>query len=279
MGDDLVRCIMNSNGSDHISILGHLTAAFNQIRGLVNEESDIRRLTMWELLLMPTKLQHQLSLEMAENDCRLLTANAGGDHDLARLLSVQGKGAGAWTKIVPTSKKLAFSACEFRIATRLRLNLSLPFHDWVDHCNCGASLHNAGYHLTTCEKGGGPICTHDAVVAAWSECLKELNNNHKREPRNRYFDSCERPDIVVFDAGRGVNVDLDVSLAHPLNKEVLRKSARKMDMQHGKKKRIMKIFSCMSSHPTRVRSHFQPAFLPVTTTPKDSRFPRYAAIE
>ena len=94
---------------------------------------------------------------MAENDSRLLMANAGGNHCLAHLRSVMGKGAGAWIQTVPTNDDIAFSACEFLIATSLPLGPPLPSHNWVQHCNCGAELDKFGFHLITYKRGGGPI--------------------------------------------------------------------------------------------------------------------------
>ena len=39
--------------------------------------------------------------------------------------------------------------------------------------------------------------------------------HHRREPRHRYANSNDRPDIVAFDLNKGCNVDLDIALAHP----------------------------------------------------------------
>ena len=43
--------------------------------------------------------------------------------------------------------------------------------------------------------------------------------------RNRYIDSFGRPDIVTFDSNNLSNTELDISLAHPFNKELVRSSA------------------------------------------------------
>jgi hypothetical protein len=50
--------------------------------------------------------------------------------------------------------------------------------------------------------------------------------HHKKEVRDRYVTNEDRPDIVVFDAGEGSNVDLDISLVHPWNSEILSRSSK-----------------------------------------------------
>ena len=44
--------------------------------------------------------------------------------------------------------------------------------------------------------------------------------------RNRYVDSFGRPDLVTFDSGNLSNAEIDVSLAHPYNKELISTSAK-----------------------------------------------------
>ena len=56
----------------------------------------------------------------------------------------QGRGAGAWLDVIPTSGKHALRANEFSIASNLRLGLALPFTDWVKVCDCGRDLDQQG---------------------------------------------------------------------------------------------------------------------------------------
>ena len=58
-------------------------------------------------------------------------------------------------------------------------------------------------------------------------CLRHLQIHHKREPRDRYTDNNNRPDIAVFDAGSGTNVELDVALAHPWAKDTLFQASKR----------------------------------------------------
>ena len=65
------------------------------------------------------------------------------------------------------------------------------------------------------------IWAHDSVTAVWSDCLHQLGVHHKKEPRNRYVETDRRPDIAIFDSGFLSNEELDISLAHPWNQEVV----------------------------------------------------------
>ena len=61
--------------------------------------------------------------------------------------------------------------------------------------------------------------------STWSDCLRELNVNHRREPRHRYSNSNDRADIVAFDPDKGCNVDLDVALAHLWSSDIFPRSS------------------------------------------------------
>ena len=40
--------------------------------------------------------------------------------------------------------------------------------------------------------------SHDSIMSVWSECLNDLKIQHKKEPKDRYGTSDNRPDIVVL---------------------------------------------------------------------------------
>ena len=77
----------------------------------------------------------------------------------------------------------------------------------------------------TCKTGGGPVWTHEALANTWSDCLQQLNISHQREPRDHYSNSDDRPDIVAFDSYSGCDIELDISVAHPWNKDILSQAA------------------------------------------------------
>ena len=143
----------------------------------------------------------------------------------ARLRSLQGKGAGAWLEAVPSSQKLALKPSEFRLASFLRLGHSMPFSSLINNCNCGRPVDDSGYHLLTCKTGGGPVWTHNSIVSVWSDCLKSLKIHHKKEPRNRFTNTDDRPDITCFNCGSGSSVELDVAMAHPWSSDIFPTSA------------------------------------------------------
>ena len=91
-------------------------------------------------------------------------------------------------------------------------------------------MDNSGYHLLTCKLHGRPVREHDSSSQfgqhVWSTCLRSVGVYHKQEVRNRYVDSFGHPDIVTFDSGNLSNAEIDVSLAHPYNKELISTSAK-----------------------------------------------------
>ena len=107
----------------------------------------------------------------------------------------------------------------------MRLGLPLPFAAWMEKCSCGKQLDREGYHLITCKTGGGPVWTHNTIVGAWSECLRHLHIVHKKEPKHRYLESEDRPDIVAVDPETGGDKELDVSMAHPWALDVVSNAA------------------------------------------------------
>ena len=182
--------------------------------------------TLHELSLNPKKLQHRLTMEISQANTADFIAKQTRERDIARMRSLQGRGAGAWLEAIPVSDKYAMEPSEFRLASCMRLGQAMPFGKWIDHCDCGCQLDEEGYHLLTCKRGGGPVWSHNRILSVWSECLNDLQIHHKKEPRNRYTETDDRPDIVVFDTDNGKNIDLDISLAHPWRRDVIKLAAR-----------------------------------------------------
>ena len=122
---------------------------------------------------------------------------------------------------IPTSTKFALNAADFRLATCLRLGCDMPLAAALDSCECGQSLDSKGYHLLTCKLGGGPIWTHGSIVNVWTNCLSDLHITHTTEPSDLYDGNYCRPDIVYFNLQSGNDAELDISLAHPWNGDIL----------------------------------------------------------
>ena len=47
------------------------------------------------------------------------------------------------------------------------------------------------------------------------------------EPRHKYINTEDCPDITVFDPNTGQNSDIDVSLAHPWSQDIIRRASKK----------------------------------------------------
>ena len=171
------------------------------------------------------KVQHQLSSVAATSKAQNLLDNFPTARDAAHLRSSKGKGAGAWLNAIPTLEVFALSSCEFRLASFLRLGLPMSLSNWTTTCNCGADIDDSGYHLLTCKTGGGPVWSHESISSIWSDCFRMLRIHHRREPRNRYTTTDNRPDIIFFDSDTGYNIDLDISLAHPWSSDIFPTSA------------------------------------------------------
>ena len=86
----------------------------------------------------------------------------------------------------------------------------MPIRHATSTCECGKVIDGDGYHLMTCKTGGGLVWTHEALANTWSDCLQQLNISHRREPRDHYSNS---------------DIELDISVAHPWNKDILSKAA------------------------------------------------------
>ena len=178
-----------------------------------------------DLLRNTNKLQHKLSLEHTNQIVSTMKDNPQSLRDGARFRSLQGIGAGAWLDAIPVSSKFALKPGNFCLATRMRLGCAMPLQSVTKSCECGKNIDGDGYHLTTCKTGGGPVWTHETISNVWSDCLKQLHITHQREPRNRYSNSDDRPDIIAFDAHSGCDIELDISIAHPWAGHTLSQSA------------------------------------------------------
>ena len=63
-------------------------------------------------------------------------------------------------------------------------------------------------------------------MSAWSNCLSQLKLPHKLEPQYRYVNSDKRSNILVYDPDSGSDIELDVSLAHPLCLDSVKAASR-----------------------------------------------------
>ena len=188
-----------------------------------------------DLLGNTKKLQHKLTMERTNQIVSSILANPQSKRSAARFGSLQGVGPGACLDSIPLSAKFAIKPGDFRLATRMRLGCEMPLGSVVSTCECGKDIDSDGYHLLTCKTGGGPIWTHETLASVWSDCLQHLKITHHREPRNRYINSDDRPDIIAFDAQSGCDIELDISVAHPWAQHVISLAALEDGVAAGKR--------------------------------------------
>ena len=60
----------------------------------------------------------------------------------------------------------------------------------------------------------------------WCDSLRDLNITYRREPRNLYEGSNSCPDIIAFDAQSGYDIELDISLAHLWNEDIILQASK-----------------------------------------------------
>ena len=104
-----------------------------QLDQLLDDDKDLS-----EVVSNTKKLQHRLT--DANNQITVNALIASSSQDAARLLSLQGKGAGAWLSDVPSSKKFVLSPNNFISAASMRLGIPVSFPEWVNKCDCGRTL-------------------------------------------------------------------------------------------------------------------------------------------
>ena len=78
----------------------------------------------------------------------------------------------------------------------------------------------------TCKHRGDPVWAHDSIASSWSECLKKLAVLHKKEPKHTYLNNKGRPDILICDTNILSDQEMDISLAHPWSKKVIKNCAK-----------------------------------------------------
>ncbi|XP_062507344.1 uncharacterized protein LOC134183777 [Corticium candelabrum] len=162
----------------------------------------------------PRKLQHLLTLDISQKQSEDFIKHKS-NRDAARRRSLQGKDAGAWLDVIPSTYKNALKPNKFCLTSCMRLGISLSFSRLLEHCDCRQKLDQEGFHLITFKYGGGRVWSHDIIVAEWFACLTELGIPHQTEPRHRYVRTDGRADITFYNIDSDVTYECDVSLAHP----------------------------------------------------------------
>ena len=91
------------------------------------------------------------------------------DRVAARLRSLGGKGLVPGSLQFQKSIKFARKLYKYSVASLFRLGMQLSAVNWIERCDCGATLDELGYHSLTCKKGGSPVWSHVSVVCEWDD--------------------------------------------------------------------------------------------------------------
>ena len=203
---------------------GHI---FRAIIGLHPVGEDIKSLipNAEQLPNWKPKLQAKLT-QILQSDAAERLISRSDQRSQARIRSASGSESAAWLDALPSSNALSFSLAEFRIAALLRLGAEIPFLRDIDHCDCGATIDNEGYHTLTCARGLGAVRRHNAIQHTWLNLLHSVNYVCDLEREHQFDDDNKRPDIGVFNFKDGRKLLLDVSVIHPQSGSVLARSAR-----------------------------------------------------
>ena len=91
-----------------------------------------------------------------------------------------------------------------------------------------------------------------------TKILRELHVPHQTEPKGRYLNNEDRPDITAFNINSGVNFDLDIAMAHPFSKDIVKRSSE--ETGHAAEKRAEKDSQVPKSDYANRRSSIVCAF-------------------
>lgn len=144
---------------------------------------------------MAAKLQPCFRSAVVDRNLNVLLQSVWADRDSAWLRSLQGAEAGAWMDAIPFSGKLHSVYVNFVGNLYLTLVLPMPTAHWISSSECRTDLDCGSFRLLSCKSGGGRLWHHNSMMSCWSECLQELHLSHYIEPRNRYYNIDDRPDI------------------------------------------------------------------------------------
>ena len=141
---------------------------------------------------------------------------------------LQGSGVGAWLQALSIFRKFVLQSQEFKLASNLLHEIGASYAVcWLmEKCDCGKQLDPDGYITSLLVRLVVVRSGHTfSIVGVWSECLSHLHIMYKKEPKHRYSDSDDRPDIFAVDPETSNDIELDVSMAHPWVLDVVNKAA------------------------------------------------------
>jgi len=143
--------------------------------------------------------------------------------DRARLLSVSGRGAGAWLGVIP-SEALGYVLTPPEFTVLIKWWCGMEVFDSVFACpSCGYAMDRAGYHALTCRHAGSLGVRHNALREIFLNFLGRAGiKGCMREAPSLLPGSAARPaDIFVPNFAAAQSACLDFAVTHTQQPNIL----------------------------------------------------------
>ena len=142
--------------------------------------------------------------------------------DKARLLSVSGRGAGAWLGVIP-SEALGYVLTPAEFTVLIKWWCGMDVFGAVSACpGCGAAMDTTGYHELTCRSMGSFGVRHNALRELFLHFLSQADIPAEREAPSFLPGTAARPaDIFVPNFTGTKPACLDFAVTHTLQPNIL----------------------------------------------------------
>ena len=146
--------------------------------------------------------------------------------DKARLLSVSGRGAGAWLGVIPSeSLGYVLTPAEFTVLIKWWCGMDV-FGTGIACPGCGAAMDKVGYHALTCRHMGGFGVRHNALREIFLHFLTQADIPAEREAPSLLPGTAARPaDIFVPNFAGDKPACLDFAVTHTLQPNILQRAS------------------------------------------------------
>ena len=146
--------------------------------------------------------------------------------DKARLLSVSGRGAGAWLGVIP-SEALGYVLTPAEFTVLIKWWCGMDVFDAVFACpGCGTAMDKAGYHALSCRHMGSFGVRHNALRDKFLVFLSQAGIPAEREAPSLLPGSAARPaDIFVPNFAASQAACLDFAVTHTQQPNTLQRAS------------------------------------------------------
>ena len=146
--------------------------------------------------------------------------------DKARLLSVSGRGAGAWLGVIP-SESLGYVLSPREFTVLLKWWCGMDVFGAVFACpGCGAAMDLGGYHALTCRHMGGFGVRHNALREVFFHFLSQADIPCQREAPSLLPGTAARPaDIFIPNYAGTKAACLDFAITHTQQPNIIERAS------------------------------------------------------